>query len=120
MKLGSADFETLKKLEESLWVSKTRFDKAYMEEILSANFFEFGRSGRIYNREQCINVKPEAINIKLPLKDFKITSINNQAVLITYVSQVDYETLEISNRSSTWIKTAESWQLQFHQGTAVN
>lgn len=46
------DLEDLRPLEESLWRSKTRFDDAGMDASFADDFCEFGRSGRVYQREE--------------------------------------------------------------------
>ena len=43
-----------------------------MEEILSADFLEFGRSGRIHRREDILAVHAQEIKAVLPLIDFKV------------------------------------------------
>jgi len=35
-------------LEESMWRAETRFDRGYVERLLHPDFFEFGRSGRVW------------------------------------------------------------------------
>jgi hypothetical protein len=46
---GGADlYDQLRPLEESLWRAQTRFNREYMDNIFSPDFFEFGRSGRVY------------------------------------------------------------------------
>ena len=90
-----------------------------MNRILSPDFFEFGRSGRIYKREETLAVPSQNINAELPLKDFKIHPISKDVVLITYISKVIYDEIETANRSSIWIKTPKGWQLKFHQGTPL-
>jgi hypothetical protein len=117
MKTSNEDFEKLKQLEESLWIAETRFDNNYMDNILSPGFFEFGRSGKTYKREETLSAPFSGINARLPLKDFKIHLITEDVVLITYISEVQYDELEVGNRSSLWLKTPNGWQLQFHQGT---
>lgn len=119
MQINKEDREKLKQLEESLWIAKTRFDKKYMNSILSPNFFEFGRSGKTYKREETLSAHFSKINAKLPLRDLKINSITNDVALVTYVSEVQYDELEIGNRSSLWLRTPTGWQLQFHQGTII-
>jgi hypothetical protein len=52
MRVNDSDYEKLKQLEESLWRSETRFDNEYMNRTLAPDFFEFGRSGRAYTREE--------------------------------------------------------------------
>ena len=119
MKTSDKDYQELKKLEESLWIPETRFDNNYMEKILAPDFFEFGRSGKIYARLDALSHKYQEINAKVPLKNFAIHSVSKDTVLTTYISEVENKELEIGNRSSLWIKTINGWQLRFHQGTAL-
>lgn len=117
--MNDEDFHKLKELEEALWIPSTRFNKEFMERVLSPEFFEFGRSGRIYNREETLLTPPQDIIAKLPFKNFKIHPVSKDVVLVTYTSEVQKDKLESANRSSLWLKTSTSWQLLFHQGTPV-
>ena len=45
------DTEELRILEESLWRHETRFDRDYLQRVLHPDFFEFGRSGRVWTRD---------------------------------------------------------------------
>jgi hypothetical protein len=63
--------------------------------------------------------RPQVINAKFPLKNFKVEMIAENVALVTYISEVTYEKVEVGNRSSIWIKTPNGWQLRFHQGTPV-
>ncbi len=119
MPLTQIEIEQLKKLEESLWISETRFHNDYMNSILSPDFFEFGRSGRIYTKEQSLSAPMQEIHAKFPLKNFEVHQITDDVVLVTYVSEVQYEELEVGNRSSLWLRTLDGWKLKFHQGTPV-
>lgn len=38
--ISAQDVDELRKLEESLWIAQTRFDRDYMEQILSSEFIE--------------------------------------------------------------------------------
>lgn len=107
----------LKRLEESLWKRETRFDKTYMRSIISEDFFEFGRSGKIYTIDTTLSAPDQEINAVLPLKEFTIHEIDENVVLLTYISEAQYDVLEVSNRSSLWLKTENGWKLKFHQGT---
>lgn len=120
MKLLDADFENLKSLEESLWRSETRFDLGHQEKVFAPDFFEFGRSGRIYTREQMVRTSGQAIKAKLPLQNLEVHPLDANNVLVTYISEVQYTELEKANRCSVWSKTANGWQLRFHQGTPVS
>lgn len=119
MEISEEDAETLNRLEESLWHAATRFDRSYMDRILAADFFEFGRSGRIYDREQILSVSSQSINATFPLAKFALHPITPDVALVTYVSEVAYDTVERANRSSIWLRTPSGWQLKFHQGTPV-
>lgn len=91
-----------------------------MNKVLALDFFEFGRSGRIYQRENTLAVPTQAIEAKLPLQNFAIRLIDTNVAQVTYVSEVTYGgAIEVGNRSSIWSKTADGWQLHFHQGTPV-
>ena len=119
MTLTSKDVDLLKKFEESLWKRESRFDNDYMRSILAEDFFEFGQSGKIYNLEISLSAPDQEINANLPLKDFAVHQITKDVVLITYISEVRYDDLEVANRSSLWLKTDDGWKLKFHQGTPV-
>ena len=120
--LTAEEKKTLEQLEEALWKEKTRFDPSFQEKTFAPDFFEFGRSGRRYSRAEMIRTEVSTIRANFPLKDFKIHQINDDTVLITYVSEVQYEELERANRSSLWTRSAANgdWQLRFHQGTATD
>jgi len=117
LSLSSGEIETLKDLEENLWRSETRFDLNFQQKIFAPDFFEFGRSGRRYTRDQMIITEPKSIVATFPLKDFKIHQLDKMNVLITYISEVQHEEFERANRCSVWSKTSDGWKLRFHQGT---
>ena len=120
MELSSDDRGEIEDLEESLWRAETRFDTKLMNQTFSTDFFEFGRSGRIYGRQECLDVERQPIDARLPLKDLRIRLISPDVVQVTYVSSVTYYGIEeLANRSSIWTRTEHGWQLRFHQGTAI-
>ena len=109
---------TLYALEESLWRPETRFDRALMERTLAADFFEFGRSGRVWTREDCLAHDYQEINARLPLDNFAVHDVSDDVVMVTYVSAVTYDGVEeLANRCSVWRRVGGDWQLRFHQGT---
>jgi hypothetical protein len=118
--ISPQDLDELQQLEESLWIAHTRFDRAYMERILSPDFVEFGRSGKMYGREETLSATSHDIRCTLPLKHFSACCIEANVFLVTYVSEIMGESeVLVANRSSIWIKTLQGWQLRFHQGTPV-
>src|SRR5215467_13201150 len=110
VEISKEDFERLRQLEESLWRAEYRFDRAYMERTLAPDFFEFGRSGRVYKREDTLNIESGAIHATLPLPQFAATLIAGDVALVTYMSEVTYgNILERANRSSLWSKYPMGW-----------
>ena len=92
----------------------------WMERTLAPDFFEFGRSGRIYSREDTLGLESQPIDARLPLKNFEARLLSPDVALVTYISAVTYNGVEdIGNRSSIWSRTKIGWQLRFHQGTPV-
>lgn len=119
MKVRSEDLNILEELEESLWRTETRFDYDYMNEILADDFFEFGRSGRVYSKSESLSAPMQEIHAQFPLEQFSVHLITDEVALVTYVSRVQYEVLEVANRSSLWSKKNDGWKLKFHQGTPM-
>lgn len=120
MKISHEEYKVLKLLEEGLWQSNFRFDIPKMEQVLAPDFFEFGRSGKVYLRADALNVTSQEIPCVFPLIDLKIRLINENIAQITYISIVNYpEGEERSLRSSIWSRSDDGWQLRFHQGTPL-
>ena len=118
-------FKRLHRYETKLHSPLHRKNFAFLQNILHADFFEFGRSGGETNKEQTLNALIEADDFT-PIHsiDFNFSSLSHQSVLLTYLSyQFDDKQLKIkyTNRSSIWIKvSADHWQLRFHQGTPAD
>jgi hypothetical protein len=117
VELTLADRDELRRLEESLWRSETRFDLAHMEWLLAPDFVEFGRSGRTYDRAACLAVEACDIKASLPLPEFRVNALDADTALVTYVSVVRHDEVLRANRASVWSRTPGGWQLRFHQGT---
>lgn len=121
IELSEIDRLNLQRKEEELWLAETRFDRAYMEQVMAKDFFEFGRSGRIHTREHCLSSVSSAIDAIIPLQNLKIRLLAEDVAQITYDSEVTYDkVVEKGRRSSIWTRYEGSWQLRFHQGTAFN
>jgi hypothetical protein len=116
--LSTEEHDELRRLEKSLWRAETRFERDHMNEVLAPDFFEFGRSGRVYRREEILDVPAQPINVTLQLAKFAVRLIATDVALVTYVSGVIYgEVTEVANRSSLWSRHALGWRIRFHQGT---
>ena len=116
--LSEEDRRALTRLEEAMWREETRFDKAFMERALAPDFFEFGRSGRTYTRQQILDFPREPIAAQLPLEDFRVRLLDANTAQLTYNSKVRYQdVMESGRRSSIWSRSGDTWVLRFHQGT---
>lgn len=118
---SETDATLLRRLEESLWREGTRFDAAYLDRVLAADFVEFGRSGRRYDRAAILASPPGPIDAVLPLAAFRVGPIGDDVVLVTYVSERTWQgAVELTNRCSVWRRGGpEGFRLVFHQGTAT-
>lgn len=117
--LSPEDVALLVSLEEAMWRAETRFDMTFMAQHLAADFIELGRSGRIYNRAQCLAAAPQAIVCRLPLPNLHVRLVAADTAQLLYDSIVTRETgaLEYSHRSSLWTRVPTGWMMRFHQGT---
>lgn len=116
--LSEEDLAILTRLEEDMWREMTRFDQTFQEQRFAADCFEFGRSGRIYTRDQIIRQDSQPIHAVLPLPNLAIRLLDMNTAQVTYNSQVEYDgTIEYARRSSIWSRTESSWVMRFHQGT---
>jgi hypothetical protein len=118
MEISKQDRDTLERLEEELWREETRFDQRRMTEIIARDFLEFGRSGRIYRREDSLAVSRQPIDAVFPLPDFEARLLHPDVAQVTYNSAVRYDgVVQRARRSSIWTRIAGGWELRFHQGT---
>ena len=118
MELSKEDRDTLERLEEELWREETRFDKKRMSEVIAPDFLEFGRSGRIYKREDSLAAPQQAIDAVFPLPEFGARLLHPDVAQVTYNSAVTYDgVIQRARRSSIWSRTPSGWMLRFHQGT---
>jgi len=62
MELSNTDRQDLERLEEGLRRTEVRFDLQRMDGILAEDFFEFGRSSRIYARADTLGIPARPIN----------------------------------------------------------
>jgi hypothetical protein len=112
----------LRQLEENLWRAETRFDDALMDGVFAADLIEFGRSGRIYARDDMFIGQAgwTEIDAVLPLANISIRTLSRDIVQVTYISEVRYGSkVELANRSSLWRRVDGGWKLCFHQGTPI-
>jgi hypothetical protein len=118
MELSSDDRTTLERLEERLWREETRFDATFMGEVLAPDFFEFGRSGRVYQRHDTLAIQPGRIDAVLPLPEFRARLLDARTAQVTCCRRVTHHgVVQHARRSSIWSRTESGWVLRLHQGT---
>ena len=89
-----------------------------MEQILAEDYIEFGRSGRVYTREDIVAAPRQPLDAVLSLADYDVRLFAEDVALATYNSEVTYDgVLEKGRRSSVWSRASTGWVIRFHQGT---
>ena len=66
MELSRLDREALERLEEELWREESRFELRRLNEVMSPDLFEIGKSGRAYQREEMLSPPRRPIEAVLP------------------------------------------------------
>jgi hypothetical protein len=107
-------------LEERLLRQDVRHSPNEVGTLLAADFFEFGRSGIVWNREQTVAALAQEPLMERSMRDFAARVLAEGVVLVTYrsvlrdpVSSNEWHAL----RSSVWKLIDGRWQVIFHQGT---
>jgi hypothetical protein len=118
VEISRIDQETLELLESDLWRPETRHDRQRMDEVFAPDFFEVGRSGRVYDREELLNTDGKPFQAVLPLPNFRAHPITKDVALVTYDSALTRDGAVLyGRRSSLWSRESGIWKLRFHQGT---
>jgi hypothetical protein len=112
------DRDTLLHLETTLANRSPDDTTGPLTDLLAADFFEHGASGRRWTRDEIIdgltNSRPEA---RVEITDFQIHALAEHTVLATYTST---SAAGRARRSSIWTRTDGGWQMLFHQGTPLS
>jgi hypothetical protein len=111
-----------RELEERLLRQDIRHSPNEAGALLAADFFEFGRSGIVWSRQQTIEGLAQEPPMERSMRDFSARRLSEDIVLVTYqsarrdpISHAEWHTL----RSSIWKRTDGLWQMTFHQGTPI-
>jgi hypothetical protein len=118
MEISSEDRATLERLEQELWREETYLDLPRVNELIASDFFEFGRSGRVWQRQDTLAAERSPRDAVRPVPEFQIRLLNEQIAQVTYDSAFKYDgVVEYTHRSSIWSRTTSGWVIRFHQGT---
>ncbi|QAV25097.1 DUF4440 domain-containing protein [Proteus hauseri] len=117
-------YDKLIKKEKILHSETNRKNADIVVNLLHDDFIEICRSGVSVNKMETINsLTLENCRINIYSENYHCSYLNNDTVLLTYISYQleNKKKIKITYRSSIWIKNKEHhWQLRFHQGTAKN
>jgi len=109
-------------LEERLLRQDVRHSPNEAGALLAADFFEFGRSGIVWSRQQTIDSLAQEQPMERSMTDFSARLMGDDVVLVTYrsarrdpVSAAEWHTL----RSSIWRRTDGRWQMISHQAGQI-
>jgi hypothetical protein len=108
------DAATVVALERRLLRPAARADADRTRALLHPEFVEFGRSGRVWDREAIVAAMASDPGVSGEAVDFRPEHLAADVVLLTYrITGPDG-----SLRSSIWVRGADGdWTLRFHQGT---
>ena len=110
----------LYELEDRLLQPEVRQSTVDIDSLLAEDFVEFGSSGTICRKQQCIGGMPQ---IRASMLHFKAELLAPGVALTTYrVFKHDEPRphMKYSLRSSIWKFKDDRWQLFFHQGTPTS
>lgn len=117
MALDATAALTLQALEESMWRAETRFDRAYMNAVLHPEFTEVGRSGRVFSRDEVLDMPTVPIAVEIPRATFSVTEVVPGVVLVGYETVPTDSPHGAAHRGSLWVLEGTRWLLRYHQGT---
>ena len=117
MALDATATLTLQALEESMWRAETRFNSAYMNAVLHPDFAEVGRSGRLFTRDEVLDMPPVPISLEIPRETFSVSEVADGVALVGYDTIPADSMHGAAHRSSIWVRDGDRWLLRYHQGT---
>jgi hypothetical protein len=103
-------------LEERLFHPDRETDRKALIPLFADEYKEFCSTGRIYNRQQTIDVLLKSSPRSATLHNFYVTPLSENSALATYRATTS---VEVTHRSSLWVFRDNHWQLAFHQGTVA-
>ncbi len=103
-------------LEERLLHPDREADRTTLVPLFAEEFKEFCASGRVFNRQQTIEVLLRSEARAATIHYFYVEQLAEHVALATYRTST---AMTVSHRSSLWIFRDDRWQLFFHQGTVA-
>ena len=108
-----SDEDQVVALERSLLADDVRTDRAAMAALLHEDWHKIGPSGRHWRRDDFLD-EVGALESPADLEVLDVRRVAPDAILLVWRSTSDGEA---AMRSSLWVRTGNTWQQIFHQGT---
>jgi glyoxylase I family protein len=112
----------IKQLEVELLSKDTRKDAERLNELLSDEFIEIGKSGKIYTKQAVIETLNNEGDFEAEIVSWKVTFLTDTIALAVYTVNLyrgENNMMQSSLRSSIWRSLGGRWQIIFHQGTLI-
>lgn len=112
----------LRALEEALLDAAVRRDRARVAALLAEDFLEFGSSGRVWSREEILELLTSEDYQPPVMEDLRCSLIAENVGLVTYRTVRTDDVSGIRSvvlRSSLWLRESGEWRVRFHQGTKI-
>jgi len=111
----------LSRLEPIFHWPPSEMTRANLEQMTAEDFWEVGASGRRFAREFVFNVLEQRRTAPQSnvweINDLHCRKLAGEVYLLTYTLLQDK--VRLTRRSTIWQKTADGWQIVYHQGTVV-
>jgi len=105
-------------LERQLLDPRIRSSRERLDQLIAADFIEFGSSGRAWSKNEIIEALLQSPGREIGVESIESRCLCDDVVLVTYRSwRVGEADPAAALRSSIWRRQGDTWQLVFHQGT---
>jgi len=116
--VNDEDFEEVVALERRLLDPATRSSRIDLDELIADDFFEVGRSGRVWTKGEILESLLREQGPTIEIDSVRPRGICQDVILVTYRSRrVGTAQAAPALRSSIWRRRDKKWQILFHQGT---
>jgi hypothetical protein len=113
--------EELKRLEPLFHAAAPGATMERFEELVSAEFWEVGASGRRYSREFALGVlrdrRGQPSEDEWRTSGFHVLEVAPGSCLLTYTLE---QPGRLTRRATLWRREAGTWKALYHQGTVVH
>ena len=115
----NAIIELIIKQEKQLFLREDPI--SVLSELVDDEFMEIGSSSAVHDKTEVIRWLESNDPSEIQGEDFKAKFLSEDIVLLTYISTTNSPQKEPkqAKRSSIWKRSANKWQMVFHQGTSV-